>query len=82
VPADVWRDASKDERDAVRALAAHLRHRLGQSRFDPFELVDGMRDCIFRSNPWMQRQLRGVGARKQGWKAARDAQRALVRLGA
>src|SRR6266516_334346 len=77
VAPEVWASATPDERDAVRALAHHLRFRFEQKEHPPLE--DG--DCIFMTVPWMQGLLKALNARKKGEKAAAEAIHPLVRLG-
>src|SRR5438034_10273828 len=78
VTPEVWASATPDERDAVRALAHHLRFRFEQKEHPPLE--DG--DCVFLTDRWMQSLLKAVKARKTGEKAAGEAIHTLVRLGA
>lgn len=68
---------SRDKRDAVNALAAHILSRFEQEEFEPFD-ADGR---TFLTVAYMQRRLRDVGARCTGEKAAAAALRWLCSSG-
>ena len=60
---------SRDQRDAVNALARHLLFRFEQSEHEPLD-SDGR---TFLTVAYMQRRLRELGARKTGEKAVEEA---------
>ena len=65
---EVWAKATPDERDAVRALAHHIRFRFQQDEHEPLECGDS----VFLSVSWIQGLLAAVGARRTGEKAAAE----------
>lgn len=70
-------ELTRDERDAVHALALHVLSRFEQDEFEPLD-ADGR---TFLTTGYFQRRLRDVGARCAGEKAAAQALRWLCESG-
>ena len=79
---EVWSVATRDQRDAYRALEWHINWRCTRkSRHPALEETDGATVSVFLTTKHMRRCLTAAGARKKGETAAREAIRYRVSSG-